>query len=93
MYGKEIITGLSKIFGVPTDIVADLPGLSMVGNNDLLIRNYDGLAEFGDARMIIRKSGGQILVSGKKLKIIYISREEILINGCISSVSFECGKV
>jgi sporulation protein YqfC len=86
--GKWIGQKFSKIFGIPADIVADLPGLSMIGSNDLLIRNYGSLVEFIDTKLVVRKPEGFIIVDGKKLRILYISREEILLNGSILSVKF-----
>jgi sporulation protein YqfC len=88
LFFKDFGLVFSKLFGIPADIAADLPGFSMIGRNDLLVRNYGHLVEFTDSKMIINKSDGLIAVEGKKLRLSYISNEELMLNGLISSINF-----
>ena len=62
------------------------PLLELMGTERVLIENHCGLLEYGEARMCVKVKRGQILVCGNNLSLALMSRERLIICGCIDSV-------
>ncbi len=79
---------ITKALELPREIVLDLPLISMVGNDELLIENYRGLIEYTGEKMRINTKAGVVRIEGKNLVLKHITSENVLINGKILRFEF-----
>lgn len=66
-----------------------IPIVEMAGNQRVLIENHQGVMEYGTERISILVKFGKIIITGTKLEICYMSRHQLIITGCIETVSIE----
>lgn len=76
------------LFELPKDVILDLPRLTVVGREQLMIENHRGIASFDTECVIVGFRGGQIRVTGQQMKIASIDEEEILLAGSIDCIAF-----
>lgn len=62
------------------------PLVEIVGNNRLLIENHCGVADYGRNEIHVKVSYGAICVQGTCLQLVQMSKQQLLISGCINSV-------
>ncbi|MCX7746709.1 MAG: sporulation protein YqfC [Clostridia bacterium] len=80
---KEKVT---EILELPKEIVLNIPKLTMIGNQNLLIENYKGIIEYDDNRIRLNTSIGTIRICGERLVIKEITSEDIMVDGAILSL-------
>ena len=56
--------------------------------NKINIVNYESIGHFDSNKIIIRKTGGSIIINGTNLVVSKLLNDEILINGKISNIEF-----
>jgi len=81
---KKIIESLD----LPQDLFFGLPNLSFCGNKELYISNHRGILSYGQEEMVILTKEYQIQVKGKHLNIVSYTKEDLTIQGYISSMEF-----
>lgn len=67
-----------------------LPGMPLVeitGQNRVLIENHRGVCCYGQEKIRVRVSYGEITVAGCRLELTRMSREAVVITGRIDCVS------
>ena len=79
---------VAETLELPKEIVLNMPRLTMVGNNDLVIENYKGIIEYEDGRVRINTGIGVVKITGDRLLIKEITSEDIIISGVILSLEF-----
>lgn len=87
-HSKNTANKLIESLDLPQDIFLGLPNLSLSGNRELYLSNHRGILSYGQDEMIILAKEYQIQVKGKKLSIISYTKEDLTIQGYISSVEF-----
>lgn len=76
--GKLAITSQS-LPGVPIVEIAD--------GRRVLVENHRGVTEYGDKQIAVLVRFGKIVVSGSNLELGFMSKQQLIICGCIESVS------
>ena len=79
---------LAETFQMPRDIVLNLPRISLVGNLQMTVENFQGIVEYTKERVRVALVRGQLVVVGRELSISYVHSEDILITGLIDRVEF-----
>lgn len=79
---------LIESLDLPQDIFLGFSNLSLCGNRELYLSNHRGLLSYGKEEMTILTKEYQIQVKGKELTIVSYTKEELTIQGYISSVEF-----
>lgn len=79
-------------FDLDAEPLPGQPLLELVGTQRILIENHCGLAEYGDKLMRVKVRKGSICICGKELGLVQMSRERLIICGCIESVHLIRGK-
>lgn len=87
-HSKTTTKKIIETLDLPQDIFLGLPNLSLNGNRELYISNHKGILYYGQDKMIILTKEFQIQVIGKELNIVSYTREDLTIQGYISSVEF-----
>lgn len=83
---KEVIG--DKI-GIPKDISLDLPRITASGNREIYIENYKSLIAYDSSEIIIGNKKFRVSVTGEKMEIKSIRRDDIVIFGQILHVDFK----
>lgn len=68
------------------------PLLELLGDRRILIENHCGICEYGNERIVVRVRKGRIGINGKQLSLSFISRERLIITGCIEAVMLHRGQ-
>lgn len=73
---------------LPSDVVLDLPRLTVVGFLQLYIENHRGVLLFNDEELRLLLKKGQLLIRGKNLVIRLILKEEMMVEGNIAQITY-----
>lgn len=80
---------LSDAWGIPKDLALDLPHMTLSGNRELYLENYKSLLKYSTEEIIVGGKKFRITISGKKLEIKSIRRDDILILGEITEIQYQ----
>ena len=89
--GRRHVPGARRIsdaLGVPVDIALNMPRISFEGNARLVLDNHRGLVEYTPSHLQIDTPAGQIDITGRRLRVRGISREQIVVDGWFDRVEF-----
>lgn len=85
---RNIKNEVSDILELPKEVMLDLPKITSVGNQQLIVENHKGIIEYTSNKIRISVSLGILMIQGKNLYIKTIIKEEIIIVGIIYSLEF-----
>ncbi len=80
---------LNKILDMPSEIVLNTPKITLDSNESILIENYKGILEYSDVFVRVNTSDYTIAISGEKLVIDYMTKEEISVSGKLIRVEYD----
>ena len=83
------MSNIDKFFGVPEEVSSDIPKVTIVGFNKMLIENYKCILEYQDYFIRIKMSTGLININGFNLLMNEMTKDDLIITGSIESVDFE----
>jgi sporulation protein YqfC len=63
--------------------------LTLTGCGQLLVENFRGLICFDTNQMVISSHKEQVTITGKALKILYFTGDEILLTGKIEKITLK----
>jgi sporulation protein YqfC len=75
---KKLQHQIAGFLEIPTDVMLDLPKITLIGNLQLYIENHRGIIEYRPEDIRISVSTGELEVS----------REEIYLDGVIQALRF-----
>ena len=84
---EDVKANLSDLFELPREIMLNLPKISMVGNNQLLVENHKGVIEILQ-RIRVNSTVGVIRMQGADMKLKNIAVDDIIITGEIKMIEF-----
>jgi sporulation protein YqfC len=76
------------MFELPKDIMLNLPRISMIGNNQMLVENHRGVIEYTPQKIRINSTIGVIRINGQDMDLKNIAADDIMITGVIKLVEF-----
>lgn len=79
---------IADLFDMPGEVVLDLPRLAVTGNAEILVENHRGIIEYTSDVIRMNTTRGELAISGMRLAIRFITREEIKIYGRIRGIEF-----
>jgi len=85
---EDMKSMVSELFELPKEITLNLPKITMIGNNQMLVENHKGIIEYTPERIRVNSTIGVIRMEGKKLNLRNIAAEDIMISGEIASIEF-----
>lgn len=85
---KRIGPWLMKSFALPSDIMLELPRITMIGQIHVYIENHKGLIVYSDTELKLKMNKGYIQVSGTSFVLKMMLPEEILLEGLVTEVKF-----
>ena len=63
--------------------------VELVGNRRVLIEHHKGICQYQQEKIGVRLHCGKLYVSGKRMEITKMSKDQLVISGYIHSVSLE----
>jgi len=73
---------------LPSDLVFDLPRLTLIGGKQLYIENHRGVVHFSPESLQLELSQGTLEVEGSELVIREIMPQEVVIEGRIHGIKY-----
>ena len=89
---KRITRGMSRIneiLEMPAEVVSNIPKISILGFEEMLIENYKNIIEYEDFYIKVNTHIGVINVNGFNLNLIQMNQDDMKITGKIDSIDFE----
>ena len=86
---KRISERAADAWGVPKDVIMNIPRLTISGDKEIYIENHKGILEYTDTEIRISTAMGIVRVCGKNLIIDRIRLEDIVISGSFTKVEYE----
>jgi len=80
---------LAGMLEIPQDIVLDLPRITMLGNQQLLVENHKGIIEYTPSLVRIKLNQGELLVAGQNLMLGNLQIEQILVEGTVGEIKYD----
>lgn len=78
-----------KLFDIPEEISSDIPKVTILGFNKMLIENYKCILEYQDFFIRIKMKTGLIDINGFNLVMNEMTKDDLIITGLIEGVDFE----
>jgi sporulation protein YqfC len=85
---KKLNEWTSQVIDLPPDVTLDLPRMTMIGNQRLMIENHRGLIHFSNEHLKLAIHNGVLELLGSELMIRTISSEGISIEGRIDELKY-----
>ncbi|MFD1038520.1 sporulation protein YqfC [Virgibacillus byunsanensis] len=80
---------LIKYLSLPSDVVLELPRITLIGQVHIYVENHQGLVVYSDSELKLKiKNKGFVQVSGSSFVIKMMLPEEILLEGKITDIKF-----
>lgn len=86
---ERFLEKTSESLEIPKDVIAGEPIIRMNGNHGIHICNYNSVAEYTTERIRLSIRKKNLNISGSHLLIKSLRKEEIIIVGNITNISFE----
>ncbi|MBR3133499.1 MAG: YabP/YqfC family sporulation protein [Clostridia bacterium] len=80
---------INQFLDIPKEIGSNVPKITIVGFEELLIENYKGIIEYEEFFVRISTHIGNISINGFELNLNEMTEDDILVTGKIESVDFE----
>lgn len=77
---------VSRAWGVDQSVVDSTPIVTYVVGDELRIENHGGIEELTETEIAL---GNKIRILGEKLTVEWIEKDMVVINGEISTITFE----
>lgn len=66
--------------------------ITVNGSSEMMVESHKGIIEVDSECIKFLTKKNRVVVNGKALRIFYYNSEDIVINGCINSITFESRK-
>jgi sporulation protein YqfC len=76
----------AEALDLPSDVITDLPRLTVIGFVQLYIENHHGVLLFNDQELRLLLKKGQLIIKGRDLTIRTILSEELFVEGTIHQI-------
>ena len=86
---KSLLQRLSRLVGLPEELLLDLPCMRMEGFARLIVENHRGISVFTPSLIRFRTRDGVVTVSGIGLLLEGIGADGMVISGEIESIELK----
>ena len=85
---RKRVKKLDEILEIPVELSTDIPKVTIVGFERVLIENYRGILEYQDYFVRVNTLG-ILNINGFNLNLEEMTTDDLLITGKIESIDFE----
>lgn len=89
MRRKNVKSRISKALEVPEEVSLEVPKLTILKFEQVLIENYKGILEYQDFFVRIQTYIGIININGYQLSLEEMTIDDLIVKGKIESIDFE----
>jgi sporulation protein YqfC len=86
---KNTRNKIEKLLEIPVEVTTNIPKITLIGFNQLMIENYTGVIEYEEHLVKINSSIGIIIIEGNKMNLNQINENDVLISGVLSKIYLE----
>lgn len=86
---RQLQVNVMDLLEMPADVMLDLPKLTMIGRQKLLLENHRGIIEYGLTKVRVKTTAGLLTILGEELVLKNLKPDEMLVEGKISSLTLE----
>ncbi len=86
---KNTRNKIEKLLENPVEVTTNIPKITLIGFNQLMIENYTGVIEYEEHLVKINSSIGIIIIEGNKMNLNQINENDVLISGVLSKIYLE----
>lgn len=86
---RKLKNRVNNFLEMPNEVVSNIPKITLLGFEELLIENYKSILEYQDFFIRINTHIGIININGFELKMDEMTVDDIMIKGKIESIDFE----
>lgn len=80
---------LDNILDIPKELSTNIPKVTILGFEQVLIENHKGILEYQDYFIRLNTYIGIININGFNLKLEEMTTDDIIVTGKIDSIDFE----
>jgi len=77
---KNTRNKIEKLLEIPVEVTTNIPKITLIGFNQLMIENYMGVIEYEEYLVKINSSIGIIIIEGNKMNLNQINENDVLIS-------------
>lgn len=77
---------IAETLKIPNDLFSGEIQLYLCGSKEIRVENYRGILEYTEQRILLQTKKQKISIEGKKLHILYYTKEEMKVVGTILSI-------
>lgn len=85
---KKFSEAIADTWGVPKDVIMNIPRITISGDREIYIENHKGVTEYTDSIIRVSTGMGTVKIHGRSLTISAIRQEDILINGRFIKIEY-----
>lgn len=86
---NRFIRKIDSILEIPKEVSSEIPKVTLIGFEQLLIENFKGIVEYEEFFVKISTTIGNINIHGFNLSLNQMTEDDIMINGKIDSIDLE----
>ncbi len=86
---EEMLCNISDAMALPKDLLLGDVILTLTGNRELSMENFQGMVEYRTDYIKVKGKNGRILIQGENLLLCRYTEDEMKIKGKILQISFE----
>ncbi len=86
---KRFSETVADAWGVPKDVIMNIPRLTISGDKEIYIENHKGVLVYTDGEIRVSTAMGVVRIRGKNLVIRRIRLEDMLISGAFAGVEYQ----
>lgn len=83
----KIKEDVSDVFELPKEITLNLPKVVLIGDLQVRVENHKGIIEYHSSKIRVNTKIGILVIRGDNLFIRNIIKEEVVIEGKVTSIS------
>ena len=80
---------MERILELPREVTTNIPKITIIGFDQLMIENYKGVIEYEEYLIKISTSIGIVIIEGIQMSLNQINENDVLISGDISKIYLE----
>ena len=78
-----------KLFEIPEELVSDVPKVTVIGFNRMLVENYKCVLEYQDVFIRIKMKDGLLNIYGADLEMNEMTKDDLIITGTAETIEFQ----
>lgn len=89
MRQNKKMSRLNELLEIPKEVSSNVPKITIIGFEEMLIENYKGILEYNEIFIRISTYIGIIDISGFNLNLSQMTEDDILVSGKVENIEFE----